>query len=222
MSVISSTHQFQPLTKTSVAFAGQRLIRIIAKADRNGKYPSPHLVDSLCVSVPRIDMDTVAEYIERFIPHIISMCESVQDKIAREYRIESGRNEITQAQLDIDAILGYLDADAAGSRVSKEYLQEWFSSEYSAIAMDWIRDISGGTIADSVAHAKCEVLRDMFAGYSSHKYSPNIPSLKAVLRFSDHCIALDAADSRMISIRDKAHTQLTRKESEMNMDALGF
>lgn len=221
MSIISNTHQFATLTKNSVALGGQRLIRLIAKADRNGKYPSQHLTESLCVSVPRVSVDEIAECIERFIPHLQRLVEDTQDKIAREYRIESGRNEIQGELLSVDAVLGYLEADAAGNRVSKEYLQEWFSSEYSSIARVWIQSISNG-MADDMIDKKIAVLGDMFAGYSSHKYSPNIPSLKAILRFVDHCVALDAADSRMVGIRDKAQTMLTKKESELSTDALGF
>lgn len=221
MSIISNTHQFTPLTKTSTALSGQRLVRVIAKADRNGKYPSAHLTESLCVSVPRIGMDDIAECIERFIPHLISLCEGVQDKIAREYRIESGRNEIQGELLSVDAILGYLEADAAGNRVSKEYLQEWFMDGYADIARVWIQSVSNG-LCDELVDKKITVLGDMFAGYSSHKYSPNIPSLRAILRFVDHCVALDAADSRMVAMRDKAQATLTKKESELSTDALGF
>lgn len=222
MSNISNIHTILPLTKTSAPLMGQRLIRLIAKADRNGKYPSSNLTDSLCVSVPRISQEEIVEVIDRLLPHIIGMCESVQDKIAREYRIESGRDELPQSQISMDAILGYMDASMAGDRVSKEYLAEWFSTSYSNIAAQWITQVSNGTMSDDIIDAKCGVLRDMFAGYASPKYSPNIPSLKAIIRFATHTQDIGCADSRMDSIRDKAHTQLIKKENELSTDALGF
>lgn len=222
MSIISSTHQFNKLEKNSVAMAGQRLVRLIAKANREGKYASEHLNESLCVSIPRISDEAIVKVIDKLIPHIVRMCEDAQDKIIREYRIESGRNEVQESVFDIDAVVGFLAADAAGDRVTKEYLAEWFSSSYASIATNWIKAISNGDISDELIETKCNVLRDMFAGWASPKYSPNIPSLKAIVRFATYTVDQDCADSRMESIAEKAAKMLEKKEAELSVDALGF
>lgn len=222
MSIISSTHQFNKLEKNSTAMAGQRLVRLIAKANRDGKYASEHLNESLCVSIPRISDEAIVNVIDRLIPHIVRMCEDAQDKIIREYRIESGRNEVQESVFDIDAVVGFLAADAAGDRVTKEYLAEWFSASYATVAVEWIKAISGGAMNDELIETKCTVLRDMFAGWASPKYSPNIPSLKAIIRFATYTVSQDCADSRMESIIDRANKMLAKKEQELSTDALGF
>lgn len=222
MSIISNTHQFNKLEKNSTALSGQRLVRLIAKANRDGKYASEHLNESLCVSIPRISDESIVNVIDRLIPHIVRMCEDAQDKIIREYRIESGRNEVMESVFDIDAVVGFLAADAAGDRVTKEYLAEWFATSYAGVATEWIKTISGGNMNDELIETKCSVLRDMFAGWASPKYSPNIPSLKAIIRFATYCVDSDCADSRMESIVNKAATMLDKKEKELSTDALGF
>ena len=65
MSNVSNVHQFSQLNKDSKALAGQRLVRLIAKADKNGNYPSPNLTESLCVSVPHVSQEAVAEVIDK-------------------------------------------------------------------------------------------------------------------------------------------------------------
>lgn len=222
MSIISSTHQFNKLTKTSTPLSGQRLVRLIAKADRSGKYASPNLNESLCVSIPRIADEAIVEVIDKLIPHIIRMCEDAQDKIIREYRIESGRNEVMDTVIDMNAVLGYMAADAAGDRVTKEYLSEWFVSSYSSVASEWIKAISGAQMSDELIEVKCNTLRDMFAGWASPKYSPNIPSLRAMLRFITYTVSQDCADSRMDTLHEKASKMLEKKEAELSTDALGF
>lgn len=222
MSIISSTHQFNKLEKNSVAMAGQRLVRLIAKANREGKYASEHLNESLCVSIPRIADEAIVEVIDKLIPHIVRMCEDAQDKIIREYRIESGRNEVQDTVISMDAIVGFLAADAAGDRVTKEYLAEWFTSSYAPVAAEWIKAVSNGDMNDELITAKCDVLRDMFAGWASPKYSPNIPSLRAMLRFATYTVSQDCADSRMDTLHERASKMLEKKEQELSVDALGF
>lgn len=222
MSIVSTSHAFTQLTKDSAPMSGQRLVRLIAKASRDGKYPSPHLTESLCVSVPRLTQEEVIESIDRLIPHLVRMCEGVQDKLVREYRIESGRDDVHQDIFGMSQVIAYLDADSLGDRVTREYLAEWFIGSYGDVARDWINTVSGGALAEDIVSSKCDVLRDMIAGWASPKYSPPIPALRASIRFIDHCVAGDVCDSRMAGIREKCVRMLERKENELSADALGF
>lgn len=220
MSNVSNTHTFQVLDKDSKPLSGQRLIRLIAKSDRDGKYKSENLTSSMCVSVPYVTDTEVIDVIDKLIPHVIALVQDTQDKLAREFRIQYGRNELPQAAIGMDAVIAYLGESAAGDRVTKEYLQEWFISTYATIAADWITAVAGGNISSDVVEKKVSVLCDMFAGWASPKYSPNIPQLRAMIRFTQHTDM--SSDSRMQMMSEKCHKMLAKKESELSSDALGF
>lgn len=220
MSIVSNVHQFAPLTKDSKALSGQRLVRLIAKANKDGSYPSPHLTKSLCVSVPVVGQDDVVSVIDQLIPHVIGMVKDAQDSIIREWRIEYGREEIPESEFSINQVVAYLDENAAGDRVSSEYLQEWFTDLYATIAAEWISAQLKVDSSAAVVAQKVTVLRDMFAGFSSPKYSPPIPKLKAMIRFCQ--VAGDSADSRLSGYHDKCASLLRKKEAELSDNSLGF
>lgn len=220
---ITQAHQFTTLDKNTTPLHGQRLVRLIAKSARGSDKPSnPNLSQSLAVSIPPVTMDEVAAVIDKLIPHVIGMVQDAQDKIIREYRLETGNDSINQELISVDAVIAFLDSSATGERVSKEYLQDWFASEYEEVAKKWIDTIAGGSLCDDVIEQKTNLMRDMIAGWASPKYSPNIPSLKAQIRFMTHCVDSDCADMRMSGFLNKASTMLEKKENELSTDALGF
>lgn len=218
-----ANHSFVALDKNTSALTGQRLVRLIAKSARGTDKPSnPNLAHSLAVSIPYVTMDEVVNVIDKLIPHVIGMVQDTQDKIIREYRIESGNETINQSIIDVNAVIAYLDASATGERVSKEYLQDWFTSEYEDITKQWINQIAGGELNEDIVTQKTNLMRDMIAGWASPKYSPNIPSLRAQIRFMSACVDNEVSDVRMNGILDKAKTMLDKKEKELSTDALGF
>lgn len=222
MSVISNVHQFVKLDKDSAALSGQRLIRLIAKKDKAGNYQSENLTESLCVSVPMVNQEQLIESIDKLLPHVVGFIQDTQDKIVREWRLEHGRNEIPEHVFSVDACVAWLDENSAGDRVSKEYLQEWFLDQYKDVAALFIEQAIGGTVSTDIVSAKTNVLRDMFAGFAGAKYSPNIPSCKAMVRFVQFATENDCADARLIQYGAKAGEIQARKEAELSADALGF
>lgn len=221
MSNVSETHQFTPLEKNTRALSGQRLVRIIAKKSKDDTYESQHLTSSLAMSVPRIAADDIVAVIDKLIPHVIGMCEGVQDKIIREWRIQSGRNEITQAQIGLDQVVAYLDASGAGNgRITKEYMAEWFAAEYASYATDWFTSRMG--FSQDVAEAKTAHISELFAGFASPKYSPADNLCKVMIGFVDKAVGIDNIDSRMESILGRIEKIMTEREEANSLDALGF
>lgn len=221
MSVISNVHSFVKLDKDAKPAMGQRLVRLIAK----GAQKHANLSESLAVSVPRVTQDQVAEVIDRLLPHVVGLVQDTQDKIIRDWRIEYGREAIPESEFSVSECIAYLDATAAGDRVSAEYLQEWFADEYRITALSYISNAmsidwspASGEIP-TVLEQKYAILRDMFAGWASPKYSPAIPKLKAMIKFGE---VIGEVDSRMSAMLTKAKVMLQRKEEELAEDALGF
>src|SRR5574337_11816 len=132
---IGTSHVFNPLTKDSKALDGQRLVRLIAK----GKNKSENLDKSLCVSVPQVTIEQVTEYIDALMPYVVGMVADTQDKIIREYRIESGAAEIHEALFDVPHCVAWLAENATGERLTGDMLREWFSEDYKDACIDWLK-----------------------------------------------------------------------------------
>lgn len=220
MSIVSNVHSILPLEKDSKPLNGQRLARVIAKKNKDGEYESENLTQSLCVSVPFITDEEISDVIAELLPHIRNMCEDAQDKLIREFRVQHGRNEIPQDAIAMDAIVQFLNESANGSRITKEWMQGWFTESYSEAATAFIRSAIDGA-AEKVIEQKVNVLRDMFSGFASARYSPEIPKCKAMLRFGAY-VGEENWDARMKMIQTKTSKILAEKEAELQADALGF
>lgn len=221
MSNVSNVHQFKVLDKKSAALSGQRLIRLIAKKSKDGTYENANLSGSLCVSVPQIKEDDVIDSIDKFLPHVVAMVKDTQDKIVREWRIVHGRNEIPGEVFNVSAVIRWLDDNATSDRFTTEYLQDWFMTDYADIAHQFIRSAIDGA-AQEIIDAKTNVLRDMFAGFASGRYSPNIPQCKAMIRFAQFASDKGGICGRMDGFMQKAQEIKERKELELSESALGF
>jgi hypothetical protein len=223
----SNRHQFSPLTKSSKPLTGQRLVRVIAKAAKDGSYHA-NLSESLCMSVPVLTGDEVRVHIDALMPHIVSMCMDAQDSIVKELRLESGCTEVAEESISVAAIVGWMDTEAKGGRVTGEYLTEWFKDAYALQAAEFIAIACRfGEDADAwtpdqvtVIEQKTNVLAGMFAGFASGKYAPQIPQCRAILKFGE--FVSESVDSRMAVYLEKTAKVLKVREEELNADALGF
>ena len=216
---IGANHVFTSLNKDSKALAAdQRLVRLIAKKNKEGVYENANLSESLAVSVPRVTVEAVAYNIDRLLVHVARMCETVQDTLIRDYRIETGHFAVHDDVISLDKVIGYLDAQAAGDKVTVEYLQNWFMEEYADIAREWINTRLGGNVADDVLNKRVLAIRDVFSGFASNKYNPNEPTLKMIIAFAE------GHDGRMAQYGARASELLNKKQAKENelTDALGF
>ena len=129
MSVISNIHTatvYEP--KTSKAFAGQRLVKIVAKADKSGNY-GEHLQQTMCVSIPLLDAQAIRAYIlesSALDAHIVGMLEDVQKSLITD-KIKSGNKSVTSDELTINALINYLDSSADSDKWDTARIAQWFS-----------------------------------------------------------------------------------------------
>lgn len=222
---IGSTHLVSKLEKNSKAMQDQRLARVIAKKNKSGEYECENLQESKCISIPKIGELSAAQ-LQMLQPHIIGLVENAQDALIRECII-AGASSINDAQISIEECIKYLDDSAKGNRITSEYMQQWFIGTYADFAVEFIGalgkfDIKNLTADQSaVIEAKTNVIRDMFAGFASPKYSPDIPKCKAMIKFGEF-ITRDNWDERMGNLMEKVQKIKSEKESEMSLDALGF
>jgi hypothetical protein len=230
MSNVSDRHTIETLDKKSKALTGQRLARIIAKADKNGMYQSANLTVSKCVSIPKLTIaDFTPDHINALMPHLVSMIQDRQDDVIRDKIITEGITSIADADISIDACIKFMESNAGSGRLSTEYLQEWFTEVYADASYEFIGalckfgDDPNQYTEDqlNVIEQKSNVLRDMFAGFASGKYMPDMPKCKAMLKFGEF-VGADNQDARMQSYIARAQKQLDKLIAETSADALGF
>lgn len=229
ISGITNRHQFTKLEKNSRPLSGQRLVRLIAKKDKDGNYASDNLRESLAISIPPADSEALVNAIPSLIVHIQSMIEGVQKELISEYRIKTGDSSVDESEFTIAKCVEYLDAASTGSRLTTEYLQQWFSENYSDAAKEFIAtalklnsDASQWMEEQvKIVNSKVNLIRDMFSGFASARYSPDIPKCKAMIKFGEF-LGEGNVDSRMEKFLEKAAKIKEEKENEMSADALGF
>lgn len=129
MSVISNIHTAQVYdAKKSKALTGQRLIKIVAKADKDGNY-GPHLQQTLCMSVPVISMDSLVDFIESsrsLDAHILEMLENAQKGLITD-KIKAGAGtSITSEELEISELVKYLDQSGDSDKWDTARIASWF------------------------------------------------------------------------------------------------
>lgn len=107
----------------SQAMSEQRLARVGYKssAKNPAKYPN------VCASVPRI-IELTESQIEALSEHIVTMLENAQDGIFRSlYESSDGKLEaLSDDDISVESCIAFLNAEAEGSRITKEMVEKWF------------------------------------------------------------------------------------------------
>lgn len=129
MSNVSNVHSVVPFTAGDKALSGQRLAKVGYKSSKK----TPARFKSVAVSVPYISPDRIREQIQALMPHIGTMLENAQDGLIRSlYEGADGTLErVTDDEISISAIIGWMNAEATGDRLTKERIEVWFDSELS-------------------------------------------------------------------------------------------
>lgn len=189
MSVISNTHSFEKfISGKSKAIAGQRLAKVGFKGEKKDK--------SVCVSVPYIAMDSINDNISRLMPYIVTMVEKAQDDIIKGIYEGSNysRTSIHDSEISIESVIGYLEAENTGGRLTKEYLEQWFDNELRdnlyvalAIRLKFISedDIDNANVTDDqdkVLNKHLKAHKDMISALSGGKTSYDERQCKGLIK----------------------------------------
>ena len=132
MSIIGTRHSLVLFTAgESKPASGQRLAKVGYKQTeamtKKGEVAPP----SVCVSVPPVDPVQITANIDRLLPYIGTMIENAQDGIIRSLYESAGHALIAvdDADISVSACISYLAAEAAGDRLKKDVIEQWFDSE---------------------------------------------------------------------------------------------
>ena len=143
MSNVSNRHAIVPfIAGTSQPLADQRLARVICKQTAKMTKEGITALPSVCASVPMIASDAIEAAIPRMLDHIRAMLEDAQDGIIRAMHESTQGNAtvVTDDDISVDQCIAFMDARAAGSRISAESVGAWFNATAKEYVVAFIAD----------------------------------------------------------------------------------
>lgn len=110
----------------SEPLAGQRLAKVGYKKTKDNPNPPA----SVCVSVPRIDDDSIVNNVQALLPGIRAMLEGVQDSVIRSLYESSDHtlSNVSDDDISVNACIAFMLAESQGSRLSADAIGAWFDS----------------------------------------------------------------------------------------------
>lgn len=110
---------------------GERLCVIAFKTPSDKKDdPSYKRPDARCVSVPKLSISVTPQILQ---DALLSALEDLQDSVIRKIVVDAldeGKNVITvhDSQISFEAIADYAKEQAAGGKINKELIEDWFDA----------------------------------------------------------------------------------------------
>lgn len=214
MSNVSNVHTVQPyVSGKSIALSGQRLAKATFKTDKEtGKKP-----ESKCVSIPAVTDAEIQQHLSKLLPAFGRLLDETQDKIVRE-AISEGKTEVTTESVSIEACISFLNSEATGNRLTKEFLETWFSNEVEEVLTVAVADKMG--IGDGATEQQIQqvektvgVYKKLIAGLSGSKSFYN----KEVRESVKKALNLVPNDSLSVRLIEKLDSM---KEPEVQLFAL--
>ncbi len=225
MSNVSSVHDLKPFKAGDKALSGQRLAKIGYKKTKNQTNP----LQSVAVSVPFIQVESITTNVQRLLPHICTMLENAQDGIIRGlYESSQGNLKIIQdSEISVEACIGFLEAEAAGNRLTSEAVEKWFDAELADNVFAMLAQKLGFLALDSTADATLTDAQELTVSKHVKIYRDVLASLaggktmlaEKQIRGCRNALALAPdADDPMVSRLSSRLDTMERKNSEDFID----
>jgi hypothetical protein len=225
MSNVSTVHDLKPFKAGDKPLSGQRLAKIGYKKTKNQTNP----LQSVAVSVPFIDPASITSNITKLLPYVCNMLESAQDGIIRGLYESSGGNlKIVQdSEISVEACIGFLEAEAAGNRLTSDAVEKWFDAELSDNVFAMLAQKLGFLSVDSTPDATLTDAQELTVQKHVKVYRDVLASLaggKTMLadkqiRGCRNALALAPdADDQMVSRLSARLDTMERKNSEDFID----
>jgi hypothetical protein len=124
----------------------QRLSKVGYKSSKS----NPAKFPSVAASVPVIPAEDILARMSDLVPYVRNLLETAQDGIFRSLYESSGglRTELGDSEIGIDSIIGYLESESNGGRLTIESINSWFDGN--------VRDNLTVVIADKIGAAEID------------------------------------------------------------------
>ena len=164
---ISNRHSIVPFVAGKTApLTQQRLAKVGYKTTAK----NPAKFASVAVSVPFIQPDDITNNLQALLPHIGTMLENAQDGVIRSlYEASEGSlKEVSDSDISVESCIAWLNAEAAGDRLTKEAIQSWFDTCMQESLYVLIAEKLGFTSdptenQDREIRKHCKIYKDVFS-----------------------------------------------------------
>jgi hypothetical protein len=191
MSVIGNRHAVTPFVSgSSKAQHGQRLAKVGYKSTKQ----TPAKFPSVCVSVPLIPAEMIEGNIKRLIPYIGEMLAEAQNGVIRSlYEGSMGNlSAVSDEDIGIDAICGYLESQANGDRLSGDSIGAWFDSAAADSVTVLIADKLGFDLStpeqEQTVAKHVRIYKALMVSLSGKELAPTVQqkqAMRVVLKISE-------------------------------------
>lgn len=170
MSQVSNRHNVLPfISGESKPLNGQRLAKVGYKQTKKMQEAGEVAPESICVSLPKIPNAEIETHWQGLIPHVRTLLETAQDGIIRS--LYEGKkcdraifSSVSDEELNVSACIAFLESEASGGRLSKEYLESWFDKNLNDNLFVVIAEKLG---FNDPTDAQTEVVMKHLAGYKA-------------------------------------------------------
>jgi hypothetical protein len=211
MSNISNRHNINLFESgKSASLSGQRLAKVGYK--KTDKCPNP--LPSICVSVPPIEISEDSAV--RLIPYMQAYLSDVQDKIIRNlYETSEGTlSSVSDEEISVDACIAYLESESTGGRLTKEYLETWFTQNLEDNLSVVIAEKLGYDLSTpeqiAIVSGHVKTYKDLISSLSGGKTVLAYDQINGVLRALEVCSVDDEIstklNNRLIGMKKKIET----------------
>lgn len=217
MSNVSNIHSVVPFNAGDKPLSGQRLAKVGYKSTKK----NPAKYRSVAVSVPPIDKTVVSLSIDFLMPHIVSMLENAQDGLIRTlYEGADGAlSQVSDEEISIPAIVGWLNAEAAGDRLTKERIESWFKAELfenlSAMIAEKLGYLSGESELTEDQEKTVEKHVKVYSDVLSMLAGGKTLLAEKQIKGCRNALALCADDSDPIAVRLNARLDAMEKKEKI-------
>lgn len=220
MSTVGSNHIFTPFVAgKSQPLPMNRLARIGYKTTKK----EPARFASVCVSVPPIDTESLDVAMDRLQPYIIQYLESVQDRLIRSlYEASSGTlTHISDADISAESLIAYLDADSAGSRMTRESVEMWFDTSLrDNLTVAIAEKLGTENVDDTRVTQSVSGYRGMLASLSGGATIYARDKVERLLRALEFSATSEETDSIHNKLITRLNTMLRKDEKEITLEDL--
>ena len=131
MSNVSNQHSVVPFVAgQTVALTGQRLAKVGYKQTRSMADKGEIAPKSVAVSLPMMTDAEIIDAAPKLVSLLRAAVEDMQDKIVRALYEGKGYklDRVSDDEIGIAAIVGFVSSEQSGGRLTKEYLESWFDT----------------------------------------------------------------------------------------------
>lgn len=203
MSTISNRHSVLPFVSgKSEPLSGQRLAKIGYKP----RGTNAAKFASVCVSVPFFPEPLTESQLQCLMPSIREMIQNAQDGIIRSLYESSGGTlkSVGDEDISIESVIGYLEAESTGGRLTKEYLNSWFDSNVKDnLTVVICEKLGMEDIEDPRVEKSVAIYKELISSLSGGATILQPTQIKGVRRALDVSSVDDDTSKKLIARLDK-------------------